>query len=199
MSEAEANNLATSILLPAAGVAVFSNDKATLDSAKGIGDDWRFARVHTTTHKGDVQSAIDMYTEAASPDLVMIQTDVIDEGFTNQLAELAGHCNEGTAAIVIGPDNDVNLYRKLIDMGVSDYLVRPLETEQIAEIVAKTLIEKLGVSGSRLIAFIGSKGGVGTSTLAQVAAWCTAENLDQKTLFMDAAGGWSTSLSLIHI
>ena len=192
MSEAEAN-LATSVLLPAANVVVFSNDKITLDASNGIAQDWRFARVHTTANQGDVQTAIDTYAESASPDLIMIQTDIIDESFTDKLGELAGLCNEGTAAIVIGPDNDVNLYRKLIDMGISDYLVRPLETEQIADVIAKTLIEKLGVSGSRLIAFVGSKGGVGTSTLAQCAAWCAAENLDQKTLFLDAAGGWSTA------
>lgn len=192
MSTAEAN-LATSILLPAANVAVFSQDQSTLGAAGGVEEDWRFARVSVTTIKGDVQKAIETYAEAASPDLVIIQTETMEESFTKQLEELAGLCNEGTAAIVVGPDNDVNLYRRLIDMGISDYLVRPLETAEIAEVIAKTLIEKLGVSGSRLMAFVGSKGGVGTSTLAQATAWCAAENMDQKALFLDLAGGWSTA------
>ena len=192
MSTAEAS-LATSILLPNANVAVFSHDKSTLDAASGVEEDWRFARVVVSNTEGDVDKAIEVYAEAASPDLLIIQTETMDESFTQKLEVLAGQCNEGTAAIVIGPDNDVNLYRRLIDMGISDYLVRPLETYEIAEVIAKTLIEKLGVSGSRLMAFVGAKGGVGTSTLAQSAAWCAAEMMDQKALFVDLAGGWSAA------
>ncbi len=192
MSEAE-KNPATDILLPMAGVAVFSNDKGTLAAVEHLASDWRFARVDSQAHVGDVDTAISMYAGSTSPDLVIVQTDTIDSGFTAKLEALAGNCAEGTAAIVVGPDNDVNLYRRLIDMGVSDYLVRPLAGPVLAEIIAKTLIDKLGVSGSRLIAFVGAKGGVGTSALAQAAAWGVANVFDQKTLFIDASGGWSVS------
>lgn len=186
-------NRATAVLLPAARVAVFSKDEATLKTAQKITSDWRFARVDLEIQSGDVATATSFYDGQTSPDLIIVQTDLIDEDFINALGSLAGSCDEGTAAIVVGPDNDVNLYRKLIDMGVSDYLVRPLKIEVLGEIIAKTLIEKLGVSGSRLIAFIGSKGGVGTSALAQAAAWGISDILEQKSLFIDASGGWSVA------
>ena len=158
---------ATSTLLPSAKLDVFSNDKDTIASAENLGADWRFARVHVQVHEGDVQTAIQKYSESPSPDLMIIQTDDVGSSFTDELGALAGHCSEGTAAIVVGPENDVNLYRRLIDMGISDYLVKPLNVETLSEVVAKTLIEKLGVSGSRLIACMGGKGGVGTSVLTQ--------------------------------
>ncbi|MDB2682924.1 AAA family ATPase [Alphaproteobacteria bacterium] len=192
MSEAVINQ-ATAILLPSAGVAVFSNDEDTLSAAQSLSHDWRFARVGVDVRQGDVDVAIHCYAETASPELLIIQTDVINEQFTAKLGELAGYCTEGTAAIVVGPDNDVNLYRNLIDMGVSDYLVRPLTVAALSEVIAKTLIEKLGISGSRLVAFIGAKGGVGTSAIAQASAWGVSEILGQKTLFIDAAGGWSVA------
>ena len=77
-------------------------------------------------------------------------------------------------------------------MGVSDYLVRPVKTEDLTEIIAKTLIEKLGVSKSSLIATIGAKGGVGTTSLTQAIAWILAKNLNQKTILCDFSAGWST-------
>ena len=40
----------------------------------------------------------------------------------------------------------------------------------LSDVIAKTLVSRLGVSGSRLIAFMGTKGGVGASSLAQMAA-----------------------------
>lgn len=189
MSEADLQ--ATSILLPSSGVAVYSKDKDTLTAAREIENDWRFARVRVQVEEGDIFTAISTYKELASPDLVIIQTDTIDDSLTSQIEELASHCGPDTAAVVIGPVNDVYLYRKLIEMGVSDYLVRPIASSVMAEVIAKTLIDRLGVTGSRLIAFMGSKGGVGASALAQAAAWGVSDILGQKTMLLDAAGGWS--------
>lgn len=191
MSEAE--NQAISVLLPPSAVALFSKDAETLQAAKALADDWRFARVALQIGEGDVTTAIDAYQKVSSPDLIIIQTEKIDDSLPGQLEELAGHCEEGTSAIVIGPDNDVGLYRKLIDMGVSDYLVKPVATSFLADVIAKALVEKIGVTGSRLIAFVGSKGGVGASALAQGMAWGVSDLLDQKVMFIDAAGGWSTA------
>lgn len=183
---------ATDILLPSASVAVYSHDPDTLKAAAQIRHDWRFSRVSLDIIEADVHDAISNYANYASPELLIIQTDQIDEQFTHQLEELAGHCSEGTAAIVIGPVNDVYLYRSLIKMGVSDYLVKPLRYEVLSEVIAKSLVNKLGVSESRLVVFMGTKGGVGTSTLCQLMALGVSEVLGQKTVLIDAAGGWSS-------
>ncbi|MDP7143269.1 MAG: type II secretion protein ATPase [Alphaproteobacteria bacterium] len=181
-----------STLLPQARITLFTQDDTTRGTFESIADDWRFARVKMDAQDGDVNDAIRFYAEYESPDLIIVQTDNIDDHFPALLEDLATNCREGTAAIVIGPVNDVNLYRQLVGMGVSDYLVRPLDKEVFANDIAGTLLEKLGESGSRLIACVGAKGGVGVSSMAQAAATISAETLGQKTFLLDAAAGWST-------
>ncbi len=182
----------TNILLPTARVDIFVKDKETSEAARSLVDDWRFARVTVSVEEGDVETAIASYKETKSPVLVIIETDTTDESFTTRLGALSEHCTEGTSALVIGPINDVDLYRELTSMGVSDYLVKPVPVETLSEIIASALIKKLGATGSRLIGVVGAKGGVGTSSLTQGLAWGLAENLEQKTFLMDAAGGWSS-------
>lgn len=189
----EADNQATSILLPDATLAIFSNDNETLEAGRQLPQDWRFARVKISIKQGGVDAAIAYYQQNTSPDLIIIQTEDIDAAFTAKLEDLSQYLEEGSAAIVIGPVNDVNLYRKLIDMGVSDYLVKPMDQSLMADAVAKTLVAKIGAADSRLIAFLGAKGGVGTTTLAAASAWSIADFLNEKTLFFDGAGGRSTS------
>ncbi len=182
-----------SVLLPAARVDLFTRDESSRAAFQALKQDWRFARVVLDVHDGDARAAIDMYAGgAASPQLIIVQTDDIDESFSGKLEELSAYCSEGTRAIVIGPVNDVNLYRRLIGMGVSDYLVKPLQTETLGNDIAATLLEQLGATGSRLIAIMGVKGGVGATALSQTAAWALAEKHRQKTFLLDAAGGWST-------
>lgn len=188
MSEAERQE--TDILLPPARVAVFSEDGETLSAIEAMRQDWRFARVSIHAQKGNVQTAISYFENGAEEvDLLIIQTEDIDDKFTDKLGELSAYCNEGTSAIVIGPVNDVYLYRRLIAMGVTDYLVRPVKAEILSSLIAKTLVSKLGVSGSRLIACIGAKGGVGTTVVSQCFAWGISQFLEQKTMLLDAAGG----------
>lgn len=182
----------TAILLPSAKVDLFLKDKETIEAARALSQDWRFARVVVNVYEGDVDQAVRLYSGSASPNMILVETDTTDESFIGRLGELSGLCEEGTSAIVIGPVNDVNLYRSLTAMGVSDYLVRPVPQETLSEVIASSLIEKLGTSGSRLIALVGAKGGVGVSSLAQLLAWGVSDTLSQKTFLFDAAGGWSS-------
>ena len=190
MSEAE--HQATDTLLPQASLYVFSEDKDTLLSTAEMQKDWRFARVNIQAEAGNVETAIELFKTQTSPDLLIIQTEDIDESFTGKLGELSEYCEEGTAAIIVGPVNDVYLYRELIQMGISDYLVKPIMPDVLKEVVAKALISQLGVSDSRLIAFTGSKGGVGTSSIAAISALILSEKLGNKTVLLDGAGGWSS-------
>lgn len=188
----DADQTAIDVLLPGARVAVFSDDTETLEAAKALAQDWRFARVQMHIQTGTVETAITHFQQNDSADLIIVQTNQIDESFTERLGELSSYCHEGTSAIIIGPVNDVYLYRRLIAMGVSDYLVRPVTADILTQIIAKTLITKLGISSSRLIATVGAKGGVGTTSITEMLALGAADVLDQKTLLMDAAGGWSS-------
>lgn len=181
-----------SILLPEARVAIFSDDETTQAAAQALQSDWRFARVDIEIHNGDIQSAASTYEDAASPTLLIVQTQTIEDGLTLDLEQLANSCDEGTSAIVIGPVNDVDLYRELVDMGVSDYLVRPVQQSVFGNVIAKALIDKLGVSDSKLTAIMGAKGGCGASAIAQAIAWGNADLLGKKTILMDIAGGWSS-------
>ena len=183
----------TSVLLPQSRVAMYARDPQSVQAFKALQSDWRFTRVTLDQNDGGVEQATaDLQSGNVAPSLLIIETDTIDDSFTARLEILAGYCPEGTAAIVIGPVNDVNLYRKLIAMGISDYLVRPVKPETLSFDIARSLIERIGATGSRLIALVGAKGGVGTTSLAQAMAWGAADYLNQKTVLLDGAGGWST-------
>ncbi len=182
---------ATAVLLPPASVSFYvANAQLRADAAK-LTSDWRFARVNIDVQQGDVDHAIAMAQQGDTPDLLIVETALIDDSFIQRLELLSSHCSANTSAVVVGPVNDVYLYRRLINMGVSDYLSLPLEADVLLDVLARTLIEKQGVSDSRLIAFLGAKGGVGTSTFAEAMAEIVSARLDQKTVLLDAAGGWS--------
>ncbi|MEZ0262996.1 MAG: CpaE family protein [Alphaproteobacteria bacterium] len=178
----------TATLLPASRVDFFVLDDATAETAQKLSADWRFARVGIQINKSGIEQAIATYTQYASPEVIIIETSDISENFVALLGQLAGVCAEGTDAVIVGPTNDVHLYRSLVGMGVRDYLVRPVGTDDIVKIIAKALIDKRGLSGSRLVSVIGSKGGAGATSIAQLLAWNVAETQKQKTMLMDAAG-----------
>lgn len=189
MSKLETNN----ILLPEAQIDIFATDDSVVNAANELIDDWRFARVCIHVEQGDVDAAITAYQDAKAPNMIILQTDDIGEGFTDKLEQLAAHCDADTDAIVIGPVNDVDLYRQLVDMGVSDYLVYPMEKDGLADVLARALVDQIGITGSRLISYCGAKGGVGASVIAQSAAWLCAQTLHQKTVLIDFAAGWSSN------
>lgn len=187
---AQADIMAT--LLPTARVDVYAMEGSTAATAQKLLSDWRFARVKIGLHHEGIDAAIAHYAQAASPELVIIETNDIGENFVKQLGQLAGVCAAGTDAVVIGPTNDVHLYRSLVGMGVRDYLVRPVSDSDLVNVIAKVLIDKKGLTGARLIAVAGGKGGVGATTVTQVLAWIIADKLKQKTMLMDMAGSNST-------
>ncbi|MBI1216357.1 MAG: AAA family ATPase [Alphaproteobacteria bacterium] len=178
----------TAALLPTSRVDFYVLDDGTEATARKLSDDWRFARVDVQITRAGIDHAINTYGQYASPELIIIETDDISDAFIEKLGGLAGVCAQGTDAVIIGPMNDVHLYRSLVGMGVRDYLVRPVGEKDLLHIIARVLVDKRGTAGARLVAVVGSKGGVGTTSVAQALASIMAEQLKQKTLLMDAAG-----------
>src|SRR5688572_19523640 len=116
----------TATLLPASRVDFYTLDDATAATAGHLTSDWRFARVAIHVTRGGIDAAVAAYSQYASPDMIIVETNDISENFIGQLGQLAGVCAAGTDAVIVGPMNDVHLYRNLVGMGVRDYLVRPV-------------------------------------------------------------------------
>lgn len=86
------------------------------------------------------------------------------------LHELASVCEVGTAVVALGSAGTARFAREILLAGVSDYLVKPVTAEAVAEAAARALgVSEGEAPGGRLVAFAGT-GGSGATTLAAATA-----------------------------
>ncbi|MBM9594756.1 AAA family ATPase [Roseitranquillus sediminis] len=94
---------------------------------------------------------------------------------------------------MIGSRNDISLYRRLIKLGVSDYIVQPFGPlhllDSILSIFAETDEKELGL----VLAFVGARGGTGASTVAHNVASTLSRKFEATTLLIDANLGFGTA------
>lgn len=147
--------------------------------------DRRLSKTHLTVHMGGLAKAVDHFQTAATPNLIIVET--LDGGteLFAQLGELAEVCDPSTKVIILGRANDIGLYRELMRQGISDYIVRPRSPLQIIKSIATLYIDPSAPPIGRTIAFVGARGGAGSSTLAHNVAWCAAEEMQSDTVILD--------------
>jgi pilus assembly protein CpaE len=87
--------------------------------------------------------------------------------------------------VVVGRVNDVELYRELMRRGVSEYLVAPLNPLHLIEVISGLYLDPGCSPIGRVVAFVGARGGVGSSTIAHNVGWCIAEELHINTTIVD--------------
>lgn len=105
--------------------------------------------------------------------------------------------------VVVGTINDVNHYRQVIDAGAMDYLVPPLNDTMLMELIGRVAArphQAADPESCRLNLMIGTRGGVGTTTLAVSTAWLSAEAWNTPTALLDLDlrfGSCALSLDLL--
>lgn len=117
--------------------------------------------------RGDVRTAIRDLKKQRSPDVLLVDVSGIELPVT-AMEELATVCDPDVRVIAVGDTNDIGLYRQLRQLGVAEYLFKPLRAEQVEATVAGATGAAAEPGGRRgnLIAVFGARGGVGTTTLA---------------------------------
>ena len=147
--------------------------------------DRRMSRAHATIHPGGIAAAIDLYRQAVSPNLLVIESRAAVADLDAQLDALANVCQSGTKVILIGYANDVSVYRQLLARGVSEYIVAPVDPLSIIAAISH-LYRDAGTSKlGRSFAFIGAKGGVGSSTIAHNVASTIARAYGRDVILAD--------------
>jgi pilus assembly protein CpaE len=155
---------------------------AAIEAAAG---DRRMARAHVKVHTGGISAAAEFYQGAATPNLIIVESKLPRDRLDAELDRLAEVCDAGTKVVVIGHVNDVELYRDLVRRGISEYLVVPVDLLRIIKAIGDLYGERSAKPLGRTIAFVGAKGGVGSSTVAHNVAWSIARNFQHDVVVAD--------------
>lgn len=143
-------------------------------------------------NKGGLRNAVQSLSITASPNILMVDLSESGDPLSdiNSLAEV---CEPGTVVIAVGQVNDVRLYRDLLASGIHDYLLKPLSPGQIRDSLVNAqavfaapkhhdpAVAKRHIS----TAVIGTRGGVGASTLATSLAWIFSADQKMPTALLD--------------
>ena len=172
-------------LVPHISIRAFCDDERTLQAIQAAAADRRMARAHVQIHMGGIPAAIQTFQSELTPNVIMVETAANRDLVAAGLAQLAQVCGPETKVIVIGHLNDVLLYRELMRQGVSEYLVAPVHQLQIIESIAALFHDPAAKPLGRIFAFVGSKGGVGSSTLAHNVGWYLSRQLNTDTIITD--------------
>jgi pilus assembly protein CpaE len=147
--------------------------------------DRRLAKAHVDVQLGGLQAALDHFRGQVTPNLLIIETRLQGKAAVEDIDRLAEVCDPATKVIVVGRVNDVELYRELIKRGVSEYLVAPLNPLDLIETISGLYVDRETQPIGRVIAFVGARGGAGSSTLAHNVGWCVAERLKIHATIID--------------
>ena len=143
-------------------------------------------------NKGGLRNAVQSLSVSASPNILMV--DLSESGDPlNDINALAEVCEPGTVVIAIGQVNDVRLYRDLLASGIHDYLLKPLSASVLRDSLngAQAVFsaprggESEQVKRHISTAIVGTRGGVGASTLATSLAWHYSAEKRMPTALLD--------------
>jgi len=105
----------------------------------------------------------------------------------SELARLAEVCEPSVKVIVVGDRNDVGLYRNLLQLGIHDYLVKPLTSELLSRTLdtARANAATEGLRTGKVISFIGTRGGTGVTSIAVNLARYLADVNHRRIAYVD--------------
>lgn len=143
-------------------------------------------------NKGGLRNAVQSLSVSSSPAILVV--DLSESGDPlNDINALAEVCEPGTVVIAIGQVNDVRLYRDLLASGIHDYLLKPLSAQQVHDSLNQALSvftapkagEGEAVKRHISTAVVGTRGGVGASTLATSLSWLFSSDHNAPTALLD--------------
>ncbi len=113
--------------------------------------------------------------QQSAPNLLIVDIDDAEDP-VQALYALAEFCPPEMSVIAIGQRSDLSLYRDLIELGVTDYVPKPITVATLERALKRNKRAQGADDPSKVqvITLMGARGGVGTTTVAAGLAWCLA-------------------------
>ncbi len=157
----------------------FVDDEESLNLLKNLVES---SKLNVSFKHGGIVEAIAYLSHQVHTHLIVDLSDHANPlEAVNMLSE---HCVEGTKLIIIGSQNNIEFYKKLKALGVTDYLLKPLKSDFVLECISNiTSPRDEALHKNKMVAVTSSKGGLGASSFAINLSWLVSQN--KKTCLMD--------------
>jgi len=173
------------ISIPRIGVHFFPDSEASVTACDTAALDRRMSRAQSLVRRGGMLEAIETYRHEPTPSLILVESAARGRDLLDQLGQLAEVCDANTKVVVIGAHNDISLYRELMRQGVSEYMVSPIQPLQLIKSIATLYNDPETPFVGRTIAFVGARGGAGSSSIAHNFAYTLSESMQSNTVIVD--------------
>ncbi len=180
-------------MIPRLTIDLFLATADSRQSLAGLARHGALARCTLRGHDGGLAAAATHYAGAPTPQVVVVEDEGGDD-LAARLDRLAEVCDPDSRVLLIGGVNDIHVYRRLRDRGVSDYLPRPVSAEHVLEAIRALFHDAQAAPRGKTLAVWGARGGVGASTLAQNLAWAAGRHLREPVIYLDLDLAFGTSL-----
>ena len=171
--------------LPRVAIQAFCETQEISAAMQAATADRRMDKAHLKVQMGGAAAAADTYRHSPTPNVIILESLNGRGEILGHLDTLAEVCDAGTKVVVIGHVNDVVLYRELVRRGVSDYLIAPVDTIAIVQSLSDLFAAPDAEPVGRTIAVAGTRGGVGSSTIAHNLAYALSKQLSIETVIAD--------------
>jgi len=174
-------------------IGAFVLSDAVRDAVNSLNEDRLFLRSTVAVQEGGMQAALEFLSQRSTPELLLVETQSTGDAFFAELNALADVCQPGTRVIIVGAENDINLFKTLLDQGISQYFLQTVASEELKAAIVEAFADKTLNAKSRTIAFTGLRGGVGSSVLAHNVASELARLYDEDVIIVDLDIAYGTA------
>jgi pilus assembly protein CpaE len=171
--------------LPRVSIQVFCETSDLSQAVQASTSDRRMDKVHLKVQMGGGAAAVEAYRHSPTPNVIVLETVTNRNEIIEYLDSLSEVCDAGTKVVVIGHVNDVLLYRELMRRGVSEYLIAPVSSVDFISSLSNLFAASDAAPLGRSIAVLGTRGGVGSSTIAHNLSYMIARHINIETVIVD--------------
>lgn len=171
--------------IPAVTIHAFCESPALEAELERACSDHRMSRALVTRLTGGMKSAIAYYRDKPTPNLILLETLAETPALFEELDALSSVCDVSTKVILIGRSNDIEIYRALMRRGISEYVAAPVASAAIVASIGEVFRDADAAKVGRIYAFVGARGGAGSSTLAHNVAWTIGRFSDRSVILAD--------------
>ncbi|MGC2857157.1 AAA family ATPase [Novispirillum sp. DQ9] len=166
-------------------IVAFTETDDRANAVRVMATDRRLRRCTVAVQDGGLEAAARHLALGTSPDLLILETHLDGDRLMQALDALAGAVAPTTRVVILGQGNDIALYRALLGMGVSEYLVGAIDAGELAGIADAIFNAEGSGNTGRVVAVFGARGGVGTSAVATNLAVALGREMAEDVLLVD--------------